>query len=69
MIVKKLFLVAAIILTIFVLYTGFGTFPDIEVTKINGYSWGANVTSYPYLKLITFAVWMLYLLFPTSNDK
>jgi hypothetical protein len=60
---KKLLLYITIVLLIFVLYTGFGTQPDIVLAKINGYNWGINVTSNIYLKLLCFAFWMLYFLY------
>lgn len=65
---KKLFLAIAISLTIFVLYFGYGTNPDLEVIRIFGWKWGANYNDYTGLKLISCAAWFLYLLYPKDEE-
>lgn len=66
---KKLLLAIAITLSIFVLYFGYGTDPDMEVITILGWKWGANVGDYTILKLISGAAWFAYFLYPSKEDE
>ena len=66
--VKKVVLAISVILSIFVLYFGFGTNPDVVLFSLGGFQFGPNVSEYAILKLISVSMWGLFILLP-SNFK
>jgi len=58
---KNLFLSIAILLTIFVIYFGKSSNPDVEVLNVGTFHWGFNYTQNLIIKIGSLIAWSLFI--------